>query len=179
MHKNLKSIVRILRAVAIIAIAAQFTIDIGDIPITGQTLAILALAFFLNEKEAFLALSIYLIAGFCGAPIFADGAYGLEKLFGGSGGYLIGFLVAATFISYLQNRFKLTPFISILGCTLLGTVIILIFGISRLIMLHGFEKGIDYGLVPFWKGAIIKVIIGSLGVWAIKKIAERRDLSVE
>lgn len=179
MSHQLNSSLRIVGAIVTIAIAAQFTLDIGDIPVTGQTLAILMWAFFLNEKETLIALSIYLIAGFCGAPIFADGSSGLEKLYEGSGGYLIGFLVAAFLVSYLHNRYKFTSLLSIIGFTLLGTIVILMFGVGRLIMLHGFEKGIEYGFLPFWKGAIIKILVGSFLVWTIKYISKRPASDVE
>ena len=179
MSPIISSAIRIIGAILTIALAAQITFDIGDIPITGQTLAILSWSFFLKEKEAMLALGIYLIAGICGAPIFADGSYGLDKLFGGSGGYLIGFLVAAFIVSNLQNRFNPTTFLSILGCTILGTVVILLFGIGRLISLYGFEKGIEYGLIPFWKGAILKILIGSFVVWAIKMTIDKRAKGVQ
>jgi biotin transport system substrate-specific component len=174
MHQKLNSVLRVAGAIVSIALAAQITFDIGEIPITGQTLAILTWAFFLKEKEAVLALCIYLIAGFCGVPIFADGAHGLEKLFGGSGGYLVGFLVAAFSVSYLQNRYKFTSLLSFIGITLMGTTIILLFGIARLMIIYGLEKGLDYGLIPFWKGAIIKILIGSFLVWAIKISTNRQ-----
>ena len=147
--------------------AAQLTIDIGSIPITGQTLAILIWAFFLDPKESFITISAYLILGFCGLPIFADGSHGLAKLFEGSGGFLVGFLVATVLVSYLRFRFK-SSFAAIFGLTLFGTVVILVLGTCRLAMLYGFEKGLIYGFYPFWKGAIVKVILGSVVVWFIK-----------
>ena len=168
MNQNLIKYIKIVAAVITIAIAAQVTFDVGSIPITGQTLAILAWAFFLSYQESLIALSLYLILGFIGAPVFADGASSIEKLYGGSGGYLIGFLVAAGFISYLYTQLKFSSFLRILGLTALGTLIILFFGVSRLIMMYGFDKGIEYGLAPFWQGALIKIIIGSILVWSIK-----------
>jgi biotin transport system substrate-specific component len=169
MSKKVKSSLKILATVMSISIAAQITINIGAIPITGQTLAILAWACFLSYKESIMALFIYLILGFLGLPIFADGAYGIEKLYGGSGGFLIGFVFAAGIVSFLFGRLKSSSFFSIIGLTLLGTTIILAFGVARLIMLYGIEKGVEYGLLPFWQGAIVKIVFGSLLVWIVKR----------
>lgn len=155
----------------VISIAAQCTVDAGNIPITGQTLAILCSAFFLSPLESFCAISIYLIAGFVGFPVFADGESGIEKLIGGSGGYLAGFLVAATSVAYLHEKKKNSEFRYILLLTSLGTALILALGVGRLMTLYGFENGIAYGFTPFWKGALIKIFLGSAIVWFIKKYA--------
>jgi biotin transport system substrate-specific component len=161
---------KILATLITIALASQMTIDIGEIPITGQTLSILCWAFFLTPGEALIALISYLILGTLGLPIFADGGHGLEKLSGGSGGYLLGFVIAASLVSYLYSRIKSNTFLYILGLTILGTLVILLFGVGRLITMYGLEKGIEYGLVPFWKGALVKILAGSIVVWTIKQI---------
>ena len=173
MDKKVKIYIKILAAVITIALAAQLTIEMGSIPITGQTLAILCWAFFLTPRQSIIALLIYLVLGILGAPIFADGAYGLEKLYGGSGGFLVGFVVAAGLVSYLNDLKKSISFISILNLTALGTAVILLFGVGRLAMLFGFEKGLEYGFFPFWRGAIFKILIGALLVWVIKKIISK------
>jgi len=145
----------------VISISAQLTIPVGDIPVTGQTLSILTIALLLKPKDTFLVMLGYLVLGALGLPIFADGASGFEKFTGGSGGFLIGFIFSSTLISYLFQFIKSKNALVILLLTLLGTIIILAFGVGRLSMLYGFEKGIEYGFTPFWKGAILKVIIGS------------------
>lgn len=165
---------RILGAVISISICAQLTINVGDIPITGQTLAILFWAFFLSTKESFFAIAIYLLLGFFGLPVFADGNYGFEKMLGGSGGYFIGFLIAAPSIAYLKSQYPLEFFFPILSLTTVGTIIILFFGVTRLMTLYGFEKGIEYGFIPFWQGALIKILIGSVLVWVINRLLKHR-----
>lgn len=169
MNSNVKSSIKIIAAVITISIAAQLTIDIGSIPITGQTLAILTWAFFLSYKESILALLLYLMLGIVGAPVFADGAYSIEKLYGGSGGFLIGFLIAAAVVSYLFDYLKSSSFSIILGLSTLGTFIILLLGTGRLMVIYGVEKGISYGFLPFWQGALVKIILGSILVWSIRK----------
>ncbi len=156
-----RSIVTVLFSIIVISISAQLTIPVSDIPVTGQTLSILIIALLLNPKETFFVMLGYLTLGGLGLPIFADGASGFEKFTGGSGGFLIGFIFSSTIISYLFQFVKSKNWLSILLLTALGTIIILIFGVGRLSMLYGHEKGIEYGFTPFWKGAILKVFIGS------------------
>lgn len=175
MNQQVKSLLKIIAAVFTISVGAQLTVNAGSIPITGQTLAILSWAFFLTPREAIISLCSYLLLGFSGIPIFADGAFGIEKLYGGSGGYLIGFLIAAVLVSYLFRLLKSSAFYSILFLTTIGTAVILTFGIGRLMMLYGFEKGLEYGFYPFWKGALVKILLGSLLVWVIKRFVTRSD----
>ena len=169
MHNKLKDLSLIIAAVATIAVFAQMTIDVGSIPITGQTFAILFWAFFLTPKQSIIALIAYLILGFIGLPIFADGESGIEKLWGGSGGFLVGFVAGAFFVSHYHEKLKKNTLLHIILLTAIGTCIILLFGNIRLCAQYGIQNGLEYGFFPFWQGALIKVFIGSLVVWTIKK----------
>ena len=170
MNKSFVSFIKITAAIATIAISAQLTIDIGSIPITGQTLAILCWAFFLTPGQSLLALTLYLSLGLIGLPVFADGESGIEKLWGGSGGYLVGFVIAPVIVSKLYLKHKKDSLVQIILLTLLGTIIILLFGNIRLCALYGLQKGLEYGFFPFWQGALIKILIGSFCVWGLKRL---------
>lgn len=161
---NLASITALL----FLILAAQITIDVGTIPVTGQTLAVLMISLLLPPRDVLAVLSSYLILGMVGAPVFADGASGISKITGGSGGFLIGFLISGLVISSLAYRSQLTlP--RIVALTTIGTLIIIIFGVVRLATMYGFPAALDYGFYPFWQGAIIKILVGSLGVWGVRK----------
>jgi len=58
-----------------------------------------------------------------------------------------------------------------------GTALILICGIAQLTFLYGFEKALQYGLLPLWPGAIVKIILGAAIVHYIplKRYPEKRD----
>ncbi|MDF1698449.1 MAG: biotin transporter BioY [Saprospiraceae bacterium] len=164
-----RSALKIIASLLFISISSYIAFDIGTIPITGQTLVILIVAFFLTPKESFISLLLYLIIGGLGAPVFAEGTSGLDKLVGNSGGYLVGFLLAAVLVSNLNSKHHYRQFIQILLITFLGTIIILFTGVFRLGTLIGFQKAVEYGLLPFIVGAFIKIGLGSIIVWSIKK----------
>jgi len=155
--KSLNLVLRIMIGIIAISISAQLTISVGDIPVTGQTLSILIIALLLQPKDTFFVLLGYLILGGSGLPIFADGASGIDKFTGGSGGFLIGFIFSSTFISYLFQRSKSKDWKDILMLTLLGTVIILIFGVGRLSMLWA-RYGNTIWVHTFLEGCHIKSI---------------------
>ncbi|MEE9438692.1 MAG: biotin transporter BioY [Saprospiraceae bacterium] len=161
-------LVKLIFSIIVISVFAQLTIDVGDIPITGQTLAVLVLATFLRPILIGYTLTFYYVLGGVGLPIFADFNSGVEVLIGNSGGYLIGFVIGGIVVSILAKKIAKINFIYTLLLMTLGTFIILVFGISRLSYSFGLQKALEYGLFPFWKGAIIKIIIGAIIVWVLK-----------
>ena len=169
MDYKLEDVSKIIAAIVTIAIFAQITIDVGSIPITGQTLAILFWAFFLTPRQSILSLFFYLVLGFIGLPVFADGESGIGKLWGGSGGFLVGFIIGAFIVSYLYRKLKKDTILHIIMLTIVGTFVILLFGNIRLCAEYGIQKGLEYGFFPFWQGALIKILMGSIAVWLIKK----------
>ena len=78
-----------------IAACAQFAIQVGPIPITGQTFAVLLTGALLGSRLGAAAVIAYLIEGAIGLPFFAAGGAGLVRFFGPTGGYLVAFPAAA------------------------------------------------------------------------------------
>jgi len=163
---RLHPLVQVIIALLFVAIFAQLSIDVpvgeSSIPITGQTFAVLLSAYWLKRKIGTIAIFAYVLLGTIGLPIFADGKSGWEVLMGGSGGFLLGFVVAANVVGYLGEKEWPLSFSKSLIAMTLGTAIILFFGVGRLASLYGLEKGLAYGFYPFWKGAIIKIILGAI-----------------
>ena len=179
MENTGRRILQMVISIAIIAVLAQVTLYLpgnkGQIPITGQTLAVLVVSFFLPARWATLCLVLYVLLGAIGLPIFADGKSGWGVLSGGSGGFLTGFIIAAGVVGGLgQKQWGKSLLLALAGHAI-GTVIILSAGVLWLTYLYGFDKALEYGLYPFWEGAIIKVIIGALIVWGIYKIIRKRS----
>lgn len=164
----------LLAAVFFIAISAQITIEIPlnevGIPISGQSFAVLLVGGFLPWKRAVAAVGLYVILGVLGLPIFADGESGLDVLMGGSGGFLVGFIVAAGIVAFrisglASQSLSLTKALYLMT---LGTAIILFFGVGRLTTLYGFEKAMEYGFYPFWQGALVKILLGAAVLYFVK-----------
>lgn len=176
-------ILQIALSIAFIGLMAQLTIhlpsNLGGIPITGQSLAVLVIACWLPWRWGMLSVLLYVILGGMGLPIFADGESGVEVLTGGSGGFLVGFIIAAGIMGYLSGKGWTKHLGKALTAMLAGTAIILLFGILRLSMLYGFEKALEYGFYPFWKGALVKVLLGALIVFLTDDLIKRFKTKLE
>lgn len=154
-------------ALAQVEIPLPFT----PVPITGQTFGVLLVGAALGSKRGAASLGLYLAEGALGLPFFAGGAHGFSIVIGATGGYLIGFIVAAYFVGQLAERGlerdTRTSFIPFLT----GTVITYACGVTWLaIMLGSFSKAIEFGLLPFLIGDAIKLIAASITLPAAWKL---------
>jgi biotin transport system substrate-specific component len=91
-------------AALIAACALLPTIEVGIVDITLQTFAVLLAGAALGAKRGFLAALLYVVVGTAGMPIFSGGGAGYAVLTGPSGGYLVGFPLAAGLCGFLVER---------------------------------------------------------------------------
>lgn len=170
----MKSILRIVLALAAIIAAGRlsFDLNIADqiVPITGQTLAVLISALLLPRWEAVIAILTYLGLGAFDQPVFADGEYGMDKLTGSGAGYLWGFVLATFSVSSTRGFKDSLSLMNILSANVVGTAIILFTGFVVLSFHIGASSAFNLGIVPYWTGAVVKIILGTLFVFGIRKI---------
>jgi len=141
-----------------VRIALPFT----PVPITGQTFAVLLAGVLLGRKWGGASLGIYAILGLAGLPWFNGGSSGLSA----TGGYLIGFVLAALFLGYYTDKYpQYRSFSRMFGLMLFASlVLVYIPGLLWLgFWLHlvkgstaGIISVISLGAVPFIAGDILK-----------------------
>src|SRR5690348_17207160 len=111
-----------------IAACAQFSIQIGPVPITGQSFAVLLTGALLGSRLGAAAVIAYLIEGALGLPFFAGGGAGLLRFFGPTGGYLIAFPAAAFITGSFAEHGWDKHFFTAGAAMAIGSVIILLSG---------------------------------------------------
>jgi biotin transport system substrate-specific component len=169
----LRDLILILLGALIVAALAQVEIPLPftPVPITGQTFGVLLVGAVLGSKRGAIFLPSYLTMGIFGLPFFAGGAHGLDIVIGATGGYLIGFIIAAYVIGLLAERglernvrTSIIPF-------LVGTGIIYICGVAWLaVVLGSFTHALTAGLLPFLIGDTIKLFAAALMLPAAWKL---------
>jgi biotin transport system substrate-specific component len=170
----LRDLILILLGALFVAALAQVEIPLPftPVPITGQTFGVLLVGAALGSKRGAISLASYLAFGLFGLPFFAGGAHGLDIVIGATGGYLIGFIIAAYVIGLLAERglernvrTSIIPF-------LVGTGIIYICGVAWLaVVLGSFTHALTAGLLPFLIGDTIKLFAAALMLPAAWKLA--------
>jgi biotin transport system substrate-specific component len=156
----------------LIAASAQFAVNVGPIPITGQTFAVLLTGALLGSRLGAAAVILYLVEGALGLPFFASGGSGIVRFFGPTGGYLIAFPAAAfitgAFAEHGWDRRYLTAAVAMA----IGSLVIFLGGWSwfAIIMNTAPFDAFKLAVLPFIPGDIIKISLAAAVLptgWAI------------
>ena len=140
-------------------------------PIALQTLIVNLTGYVLNAKQAFMTMLVYLLVGLAGVPVFTGGSAGPGKLFGPTGGYIIGFLFTAVFLAYFRGEKYSFKRYALLGCVI-GIPLIYVFGVVQLKMVTGmgWDKAIMTGALPFIPLDIVKCLAAAVIAGPINRI---------
>lgn len=149
----------ILAGSLLVALCAQlaFPLPMSPVPITGQTFGVLVVGALLGRRRGAAALALYVAEGAVGFPVFAGFRAGLPVLVGPTGGYLIGFIVAAGVTGWLAERGWDRHWWRAALAMTFGTGVIFLFGAAWLSRFVGLDSTIPLGVTPFLPGAILKI----------------------
>ncbi|TCO62557.1 biotin transporter BioY [Actinocrispum wychmicini] len=152
-------------------LVAQVAIPVPGtpVPITGQTFGALVVGASLGWRRGALSMLLYVVAGVAGVPWFADGTSGW---LGATGGYLVGFAVAASLVGLLASRGGDRTPLRTVGTMVLGNLVIYAIGVPWLMAStgSGLATALDHGVVPFLIGDGIKILLAAgvlPGAWAL------------
>ena len=157
----------VMAAVLCVLGPISIAIPVSPVPISLASMAVYLAVTVLGMKLGTLSCLIYLLLGLVGIPVFAGGSAGAAKLFGPTGGYLIGYLflalIAGAFVGrFAENKWKNIAFAA-LGM-ILGTIVLYALGTAWLAYSAGmdFQAALWAGVIPFIPGDLVKMIIAVL-----------------
>jgi biotin transport system substrate-specific component len=163
----------VIGGAALTGLVAQIALPVpgSPVPITGQTFGALLVGAGLGWRRGALSMLVYVVAGIAGVPWFQDGTYGW---LGATGGYLIGFAVAAVLVGALAARGGDRTVLRTIGTMVLGSAVIYAIGVPWLMASTGFDlaTALERGVVPFLVGDGIKVLLAAgllPGAWALAR----------
>jgi len=164
----------VLAGTALVAGAAQISVALPftPVPITGQTFAVLLVGATLGTVRGTASLLLYLLVGIAGAPIYAHHAHGWAVVTSASGGYLVGFVLAAALTGFLAEQRWDRRLSSAIGLMLTGNVVIYLVALPWLaiVLNTNLEKTLEYGLYPFIPGDTFKLYLAAAalpGAWRL------------
>jgi len=150
------------------ALAAQirFTVPGTPVPITGQTFAVLLSGAALGTWAGAGSQAIYWVMGAIGLPFYTGAEGGWEIATGATGGYLLGFIVAAWVVGYLAERGQDRTVASAIPAFLAGNAVIYLFGVPWLMAsvdaINTMTGALTAGFTPFVVGDLLKVVLAGL-----------------
>lgn len=159
---------------ALICVAAPWSVPMpGLVPVSLATFAVYLAGSLLGWKKGTIAVLIYVLLGAVGLPVFSGGAGGFAKLFGVTGGYIVGYipcaLISGLFVDlfYKKNASK-NPFVNgawaIPVGMIAGTVVLYALGTVWFVIARGvtLEVALASCVVPFLIGDTIKIICATV-----------------
>jgi biotin transport system substrate-specific component len=176
----LTNVLLVLGGAGFVALAAQIEVHLGftPVPITAQTFAVLLVGTALGSVLGVASLVLYVLVGMAGAPVYAGGEGGWEWIEGATGGYLMGFVVAAGIAGLLAERRWDRRVSTAVTAMLTGNVLVYVFGLPWLAHVadYGWQKTFEAGLYPFVVGDLFKLYLaGALLPAAWGLVARLRD----
>jgi len=146
----------------LIYLTARVSIPIpgNPVPFTLQNVGVLVVGGALGMRRGGLAALLYVVLGVIGLPFFAEGRGGPSVILGATGGYLVGFVLAAALVGRLAELGWDRRIGGAIGATSLGTMVIYLVGVPWLAVATGLTLGeaIATGLAPFLVADIVKLL---------------------
>jgi biotin transport system substrate-specific component len=136
----------------------------NPVPVTLQTFGVLVVGGALGLKRGSSSTFLYVALGMIGLPFFAEGKGGLQVIWGTTGGYLIGFVLAAALVGRLAELGWDRRLGGALGATALGSLVIYAVGVPWLAVVLGISlvDAFRLGVLPFLVFDIVKLVAAAL-----------------
>lgn len=162
---------------AVTCVLAPLSVPIGPVPISLTNLVIYFSLFILGTKKGTVSYLIYLLIGLVGIPVFSGFTGGPGKLFGPTGGYLIGFIPLALIAGLFIDHFRKNKILCLIGMVL-GTAACYTLGTVWLAMQAHMtmEAALMAGVIPFLIGDFIKMILALIIAPQIRRQLEAAGL---
>ena len=171
------ALIGVMTALTCILGPMSIVIPFTPVPISLTNLVVYLSVWLLGWRLGTVSYLVYLLIGLVGLPVFSGFTGGAGKLFGPTGGYLIGFIfmaiVAGLFIQWQSHwYFRLCGMI-------LGTLIAYLFGTVWLAYAAGmnFQGALAAGVLPFIPGDLAKMLLVLLGAPLIETRLKRAGIS--
>jgi len=148
----------------VVALSAQLSIRLPftPVPVTGQTLGVLLVGGALGAWMGGFSILLYLAESAAGLPFLASGAHGMP--FGPTGGYLIGFILMAAVVGWLNERGWGRSFAWSLASMVVAEFVLYAVAVPWLGFYVGMNHALALGFVPFITGDALKLFLAGIAL---------------
>lgn len=168
--EKIRTMAMIAVMTAVVCILGPMSVPIGPVPISLTPLAVFLCVYALGMKKGTLAICLYLLIGLVGLPVFSGYTGGPMKLFGPTGGYLIGFVPMALIAGWFIDRFAAKWYLHFAG---MFTGLWVLYGIGTLWLSRQagmtLAAAFGAGVAPFILLDTLKIVVGILVGRALRK----------
>jgi biotin transport system substrate-specific component len=159
-----RDVALVVAGAALTALLAQVAVHVpgSPVPVTGQTLAVGLVGATLGARRGASSLLLYVLAGLL-LPVYADGSSGFDVVWGPSGGYLVGFVLAAGVVGRMAELGRDRRIVTAFAAFVVGQAIVFACGLVGLKLAVGGTWGwtIHNGFTIFLFGGLVKAVVGA------------------
>lgn len=170
----LKQVLLVLTGIALLALAAKIKVPMWPVPITMGTFAVLTLGAAYGPRLGLVTILSYMLVGALGFDVFAGSSaesVGLTYMMGGTGGYLVGYVLATLALGLLARRGWDRSFAKMALALVIGNALIYVPGLFWLGQLYGWDQPIlQWGLTPFLIGDVLKLALAAFALPTLWKL---------
>ena len=167
----------LVAGVLFLALAAKIKVPMWPVPITMGTFAVLTIGAAYGPRLGLVTMMVYMLVGALGFDVFAGSSAevsGLSYMLGGTGGYLVGYVMATLALGVLAQRGWDRSVSWMALAMLIGNSLIYIPGVLWLGQLYGWDKPIlAWGLTPFLVGDAMKLALAAVLLPVAWKLVSR------
>ena len=170
---RIKQALMVVFGIAALAIMAKIQIFMpgNPVPITLTTFGVLTIGATFGARLGLMTVLGYLALGAMGATVFAGEKAGLTYMMGGTGGYLVGYALAAAALGYVARLGWDRSVVLMAVAMLIGNALIYVPGLLWLNQFaSGWEQTLAWGITPFLIGDALKLALAALLVPALWKL---------
>ena len=172
--RRVKQAVLVVLGIAALAIAAKIKVPMWPVPVTMGTFAVLTIGAAYGPRLGLTTILGYMAVGALGFDVFAGSSAekaGLEYMMGGTGGYLVGYVLATLALGFAARRGMDRSVLGMALALLVGNALIYVPGLLWLGQLYGWDQPIlEWGFTPFIIGDALKLVLAALvvpGAWKL------------
>nr|WP_298572122.1 biotin transporter BioY [uncultured Mogibacterium sp.] len=163
-HLDARSITSVGLAVALLVIGSAIALPIGPVPISLQSLVVLTIGITMGKRLGVMAVTVYVIAGLIGLPVFAGLKGGPQYIFAPTFGFIMAFILAAYIVGAgYESSSNMRRYASLMA----ATILIYTIGASYFYLVQSvhlgnsipFVKVLQLTVLPFVLGDLIKLHI--------------------
>lgn len=179
---RVKQAIMVVIGIMALAILAKVKIPMWPVPVTMGTFAVLTIGATYGPRLGLTTILGYMIIGALGFDVFAGSTaevYGLTYMMGGTGGYLLGYVLATLALGFAARAGWDRSVVLMAVALLAANVLVYVPGIAWLSVLYegkGLAWAIEVGLTPFLIGDALKLGLAALlvpGLWKLIGSARR------
>ncbi len=171
---RIKQVAMVVLGIAVLAVAAKIKVPMWPVPVTMGTFAVLSIGAAYGTRLGLVTIIGYMLIGALGFDVFAGSsaeAAGITYMMGGTGGYLVGYVLATVALGALARAGWDRSAGKMALAMLIGNALIYIPGLVWLGQLYGWDQPIlAWGLTPFLIGDAIKLALAAVAFPMIWKM---------